>query len=183
MDTPEEWKPVVDQYGVKIGYAVSNYGRVKSLKPGREDRIMKGGGGPADRTPKRRAVWLMNSFDDNSRKYWVDELVARMFLGARPQNTRLVHTNSCLWDDRAENLAWVTEEELPNSVLIPLHTPEGAAAADLKLAKDAAWAAVKMAHIELGRLMEKAQRATEAWSLAWALEEAQKGVQGRGGKS
>lgn len=179
MAQEERWEYVLDTYGVRSDYAVSTLGRVKSLKKGREGRIMRGGGGPSDRTPHRRSVWLMNSFDSNSRKKWVDELVAVAFLGAQPMGTQLVHLNGCAWDDRAENLKWATEEDLPSSVHVPLHTPEDAEEADLKLAKDAAWAAVKMAHAELGRLTEKAMRATEAWSRAWALGEAQTGTQGR----
>src|ERR1700747_3097470 len=121
----EEWKTVVDDYGAPIEYAVSTLGRVKSLKSRtRMNRIMKGGEGPRSPEAKRRAVWLMDSYSSNSAKYWVDMLVARAFLGEGKTGAKLEHINGCDWDDRAENLRWREEGELPTSVLEPLPTPE-----------------------------------------------------------
>lgn len=173
MDTRvEEWKQVRDSYGAKIDYAVSNLGRVKSLKTGREGRIMTGGGGWTDQTPARRAVWLMNSFDTNSRKHWVDELVAAAFVGERPEGARLDHINGCIWDDRAQNLKWATEDELPATIFEPIHTPEGhKTLAELRVAAQAAWNAVLVAQ-------EAAIRASKALAYAEGLDEARKAVHG-----
>lgn len=171
MDTEEEWKQVVDTFNLPIGYAVSTWGRVKSLKKGREGRIMTGGGGPGSRSPERRAVWLMDSFGGNSHRQWVDQLVAKAFLEEKPDGTRLVHINGCIWDDRVENLKWSTEEDLPTAVYAPLRTPAGhKTLTELRADADAAWKAVQAAQ-------DVAIRASMALAYAEGLSEAQKGTE------
>lgn len=168
MDTQEEWKQVVDPYGVLSEYAVSTWGRVKSLKKGREGRIMTGGEGPASRSPERRAVWLMDSFADNSRKRWVDELVALAFIGDRPMGVRLVHVNGCVWDDRVENLKWATEEDLHTVAFAPFHTPTGhKTITELREDAEAAWKVVQTAQ-------EAAIRASMSLAYAEGMEAARK---------
>lgn len=171
-DPQEEWKQARDTYGARIGYEVSNLGRVRSRKTGREGRIMKGGEGWTSQIPRRRGVWLMNSFDDNSRRQWVDEMVAEAFLGRRPERGRVVHLNGVVWDDRVENLAY--REATP---ALTTAEPVIDDLVKARAAKDVALVELRKAREALQRAEEDTIRAVEVWAALEARGESQTGVQ------
>lgn len=177
--TAEAWRTIVDPDGEKTGYEVSSLGRVRSLHPGHVGKIVKGGEGPASRTLTRRSVWLARPHSNKRWRPSIDTLVAAAFLGEEPDMARLVHKNGCVWDDRADNLAWESHADV-SSVLTPLVTPQEGDAQAAKLAKDKAWVDVRMAQDALQRATERAIRATETWAHLDALSKAQNGPVGFG---
>ena len=101
----EIWKPIPNYEG----YEVSNYGRVKSLKLGRE-LILK----PfiSKRGYYRNEIWNNNI----RKKFGTHQLVAMAFLGHKPNGQILVvnHINFDIKDNRLENLEVVTQRENAN---------------------------------------------------------------------
>jgi hypothetical protein len=95
----EIWRPVVGYEGF---YEVSNLGRVKSI---RKNRIMK--------TPKDKRGYSQLNISDNKKlsHVTVHILVAKAFLGERPNKCHIDHidgnkTNNCI-----DNLEYVTAME------------------------------------------------------------------------
>jgi len=109
---PEEiWKPVV---GYRGSYAVSNFGRVKSLQ-----RDCKRGGGGYRVVPEKilkPTLWA---------RYWsvqlsargiverrrVHELVLTAFIGPRPRGKRCCHNDGNRDNNELTNLLWGTHSE------------------------------------------------------------------------
>ena len=96
----EEWRAITDF----PDYQVSNLGRVRSRKWGKE-RIMK----PATYHGYKKIQLCINSED-----YWtttVHRLVATAFIGNPDNLPEVNHINHIRDDNRVENLEWVTHNE------------------------------------------------------------------------
>lgn len=87
-------------------YEISNLGRVKSLKFGRE-LILK------TTKNKRGYIVVKLSNKDKSKIFRVHQLVAIAFLGHKPCGMKLVvdHINDITYDNRVENLQIVSQRE------------------------------------------------------------------------
>lgn len=170
----EEWKPVLDHRdGEPTGYEVSSLGRVRSVHKGFEGRILKGGEGPGNPSTAYRTVWVSDAYRTGSRRPRVDALVARAFLGEKPEGAVLRHLNGQEWDDRADNLAWedttLTSEQVAGFV-----KPNTPSVEQAKAIEKMAWEAVQAA-------TRSAVEATRVRAELEALEMAQRAVQRLGG--
>jgi hypothetical protein len=95
----EIWKDVPDYEGL---YQVSNLGRVKSFKWGKE-KILKG-------SLNNGGYITFGLHSEKFRTYFAHQLVAMAFLGHKPNGYNLVvdHINDDKLDNRVENLQLVT---------------------------------------------------------------------------
>ena len=97
----EEWR---DIKGFESLYEVSNLGRVKSLKFGRE-RILKPG------KDARGYLQVILCKDGKVKKFYVHRLVANTFI-PNPNNLETVnHINEIKTDNRVSNLEWMNNKD------------------------------------------------------------------------
>lgn len=96
----EIWKDVPEYEGL---YQVSSFGRVRSLKFGRE-KILKG-------SLTKQGYKIFGLYLDELRTYCAHQLVAMAFLGHQPNGHKFVvdHINDNPLDNRVENLQIVTQ--------------------------------------------------------------------------
>jgi hypothetical protein len=101
METNENWKPIAECNGE---YLVSDHGRVKSLKWGKE-RILKqgldGGGYPL-------VVICLHGKLKTSK---VHRLVAETFIPNTGNKSQVNHKNAIKIDNHIDNLEWVSRSE------------------------------------------------------------------------
>ena len=101
METNENWKPIAECNGE---YLVSDHGRVKSLKWGKE-RILKqgldGGGYPL-------VVICIHGKLKTSK---VHRLVAETFIPNTGNKSQVNHKNAIKIDNHIDNLEWVSRSE------------------------------------------------------------------------
>ncbi len=99
----EEWKPIKDYEGL---YEVSNLGRVKSLKFGKEKLLKQGIDG---------CGYLMCILHNNSRRQTrtTHQIVSEAFLSHERCGYKLVvdHINDIKIDNRVENLQLITQRD------------------------------------------------------------------------
>lgn len=101
----EEWRPVV---GYEGWYDVSNHGRVKRVRPGRNTHI-----------GKILEPWLSGSnylrvclTSDGKRNHFdVHRLVARAFIGPVPPGHEVNHKGGVKTNNRPGNLEYVTRQQ------------------------------------------------------------------------
>lgn len=103
MGQEEEWRPV---HGYEGLYLVSDAGRVQSVpRSGTRGGIIKADIGPQGYPSVRL------SREGRKKHLNVHGLVARSFLGPRPEAGECRHINGDPADNRLENLAWGTSAE------------------------------------------------------------------------
>ena len=98
MNQKEIWKPVV---GFENYYEVSNLGNVRRKKSGRLRKIDKAQIYPT----------ILLSVNGVHKTLRVHRLVAKAFLSPVEGKTHVNHKNGNHYDNRVENLEWVTQEE------------------------------------------------------------------------
>lgn len=100
----EIWRDVVGYEGM---YLISNHGRVQSLKrKGRlESRILRG-------DPDASGYLQLYLYRKQQReRVKIHKLVARAFIGERPERHVINHINGIKTDNRPENLEYCTSKE------------------------------------------------------------------------
>lgn len=104
MEIVEKWEPI-PSYG---GYQISNLGRVKSYKYGKEKllNIYIGDYG--------YPILTIRSDDKKSKTFAVHILAARAFVENPHNKAQVNHINGIRNDGRASNLEWVTPKENTN---------------------------------------------------------------------
>lgn len=98
MDIKEIWKPVI---GFENYYEVSNRGNVRRRKSGRLRKIDKAQIYPT----------VLLSVNGEKKTLRVHRLVAMAFLTPVEGKTHVNHKNGNHFDNRVENLEWVTQKE------------------------------------------------------------------------
>lgn len=104
MDSKKEpkeiWKDIESYEGL---YQISNYGRVKSLISG---KILRNHNG------KNTEYYKVSlSKFGKAKKYNIHRLVAQSFVDNPEQKPQVNHINGDKYDNKAENLEWVTASE------------------------------------------------------------------------
>ena len=94
----EIWKPVV---GFEEYYEVSSLGNIRRKNTNRMRRIDKAQTYPT----------VLLSVNDKHKTYRVHRLVAKAFLPPIEGKTHVNHKNGDHYDNRVENLEWVTQKE------------------------------------------------------------------------
>lgn len=121
--TVEHWLPVPGYEGI---YEVSNLGRIKSHHY-REDRILRPGGHPSGH------LFVNLCRDGNPKRAGVHQVVARAFVGERPDGYEVRHLDGDPTNNAATNLAYGTHADNMNDrrthgtnhQLVKTHCPRG----------------------------------------------------------
>ncbi len=94
----EIWKPIINYEDY---YEISNYGRVKSLKFGKE-KILKPG------TDNKGYLYVILRSNNKSKKYFVHRLVMDAFIGRCPYGMEICHNDGNPLNNKKENLRYDT---------------------------------------------------------------------------
>lgn len=101
MKEVEVWRPIL---GFELLYQASNFGRIKSLKFGRE-KILK------PRLGKCGYQLVMLCKDGKGKNYRIHRLVFEAFNGKIPEGLVVNHLNEIKTDNRLDNLEICTHKE------------------------------------------------------------------------
>lgn len=99
----EIWKPVLDYEGI---YEVSNIGRVKSLKFGKE-KILK----PLNAGRDRNYHQVILCKNKEKKQLFVHRLVYEAFVNRIPEGLTIDHIDNIADNNKVENLQLMTREE------------------------------------------------------------------------
>lgn len=102
--TEEIWKDIEGYEGL---YQVSNQGRIKSLKYGKEN-ILKPG------TDKDGYLYVNLCKDAKTKSYKVHRLVAQAFIPNPDNKPQINHKSEEKWLNTVDNLEWATAKENTN---------------------------------------------------------------------
>lgn len=111
----EEWKEVVGYEGL---YKVSNSGKVKSFKYGKE-KILK------LKPNKNGYIYVKLTKDDISKTFRVHRLVANAFINNAENKKEVNHKDGNLTNNNVKNLEWVTRKENMNHSVDILNNVHG----------------------------------------------------------
>jgi hypothetical protein len=111
---PEQWRPVLGWEGI---YEVSDYGRVRSLPrviphPTWGRQRLRGVIIQGQRNQRYHRVHLRAA--GRFRNASVHELVLEAFVGPRPKGYQCNHKDRKRFNNRLDNLEWVTQQENSN---------------------------------------------------------------------
>ena len=107
----EEWKDINGYEGL---YQVSSFGRVKSLKFGKE-KILK------TTTANKGYEQLSLTKNGKCKTYKVHRLVCESFIPNTENKPCIDHINTIRTDNRVDNLRWVTHTENCNNPISKTH--------------------------------------------------------------
>lgn len=111
--TQEEWRPVVGYEGL---YEVSNCGNVRSIdrtityKDGKQYHKRGKMLHPSPKPPHNKYLYV-NLSNGKLKRCSVHRLVAMAFVNGYESGLHVDHLNGNTFDNRAENLEWVTQQE------------------------------------------------------------------------
>lgn len=96
MSEEEIWKPIPGY----VGYELSTLGRVKSFR-GRSEVILK--------TPEAKRKYYRSNFRQNgiTKMEYIHILVARTFIGKRPDGMDVDHKDKNTKNNRADNIRYL----------------------------------------------------------------------------
>jgi HNH endonuclease/NUMOD4 motif len=127
MATEEIWKPIV---GFE-DYEVSSEGRIRSLKPNHHMKVIKSW----SRRNSYKYVFLWK--DGKPKAKDVHRLVATHFINNLDNKREVNHINGDKFDNRAENLEWVTpSENQQHSIALGLRKDRGEQSVNSRLKKE-----------------------------------------------
>ena len=125
----EEWKKIYNGY-----YAVSDWGRVKSLKAALNSKKISYGYIKKQSKDQQGYLQVGLYIDGKEIRRRVHRLVAKAFLGPCPKGKQVNHIDGAKQNNCAENLEYVTpKENMEHAAKLGLFNPQGSNSPNAKL--------------------------------------------------